>query len=422
MGVNWKPRLAVLSAIALAFAGGLFVAILDLPPSAAARSYLIEMRDAAANWRGFLTKQPTYHLEPARHEGKGVIVSNVGRMQPGVTLLTGLFGMRLSFRMIDERGTILHDWPVDFFTVAPEEMRHRSDALIHGTVLYPNGDIVANLDLRGMVRVDRCGNILWRNHARTHHSIHADDAGGVWAPSLEEGVQLPDFTDGTFRMDTLVRIDPATGRHTERIPLIDVLDASDRLGIAQRGVASAAMDVLHTNDVEPLSATMAAAFPMFAAGDLLVSSLNLSQLWVIDGRTHKIKWMFAGPMTGQHDPDFQADGTITLLDNRGRARAGGGYASRILAIDPATGGTRMLFRGSLKTPFYTAYRGKHQVLENGNILITESDGGRAFEVTPAGEEVWAYVNRWDEAQVGWLMQAERYPRSYAVNGAGCLRR
>jgi hypothetical protein len=32
------------------------------------------------------------------------------------------------------------------------------------------------------------------------------------------------------------------------------------------------------------------------------------------------------------------------------------------------------------------------VLPNGNVLITESDGGRLFEVTRAGEIVWNFVN------------------------------
>jgi hypothetical protein len=30
------------------------------------------------------------------------------------------------------------------------------------------------------------------------------------------------------------------------------------------------------------------------------------------------------------------------------------------------------------------------VLRNGNVLIVETDGGRALEVTPAGELVWQY--------------------------------
>ncbi len=37
-------------------------------------------------------------------------------------------------------------------------------------------------------------------------------------------------------------------------------------------------------------------------------------------------------------------------------------------------------------------RSAQERLPNGNTLITESDGGRLLEVTPAGEIVWEYLN------------------------------
>ena len=41
-------------------------------------------------------------------------------------------------------------------------------------------------------------------------------------------------------------------------------------------------------------------------------------------------------------------------------------------------------------------RGKHQQLDNGNILITEPQSGRVFEVDRSGDLVWEYQNRYDE--------------------------
>lgn len=418
IGVNRFLPISILAVVFLAFAGGLFIAILKLPPTKFAEEFLDELQDNAANIKSLIGTEPSYHLHPAVYPGDGVVLSRPDKMQPGVTLLTGLFGNRLGFRMVDARGKILHDWPVDFFKIDPEEMKYKYHALIHGTVLYPNGDIVANLDERGMVRVNKCGTVLWRDKAKTHHSIEADDDGGLWAPALGKEVKKPDFTDGQFLMDAIVRVDPVTGKETERFQLIDVFDKSDRLGIPRVGLAGARMDITHTNDVEPLPARMAAAFPMFAVGDILVSSRNLNLLFVIDRKTRRIKWTFSGPMQGQHDPDFQPDGTITVLDNLGRSR---NAASRILSIDPRTGTSRTLFRGSPKAPFFTPYRGKHQILDNHNILIAETDRGRAFEVTPGGEVVWSYINRYDDTRIGWLVQADRYPASYAVNGSGCGR-
>lgn len=64
-------------------------------------------------------------------------------------------------------------------------------------------------------------------------------------------------------------------------------------------------------------------------------------------------------------------------------------------------------------------RGKHQILDNGDILITETDAGRVFETTPNGEVVWQYVNRYSADEVGWLMTADRYPSAYARIGEDC---
>ena len=44
----------------------------------------------------------------------------------------------------------------------------------------------------------------------------------------------------------------------------------------------------------------------------------------------------------------------------------------------------------------------------GNLLITESEAGRVFEVTPEGDIVWSYINRWDEERVAKVAEGSRY--------------
>lgn len=134
-----------------------------------------------------------------------------------------------------------------------------------------------------------------------------------------------------------------------------------------------------------------------------------------------------GPMKGQHDPDFQADGTITVFDNRagGKADISNAYlgnlgGSRILKIDPTSRTVTTVFDGSGEEPFYSQYRGKHQILANGNILLAETDLGRAFEVTPDGKVVWEVINSHENDTVFWMMDAVRYPPSYGdFVGADC---
>jgi len=83
-------------------------------------------------------------------------------------------------------------------------------------------------------------------------------------------------------------------------------------------------------------------------------------------------------------------------------------------IDPRTGQSRTAYQGDKANRFYSPYRGKQELQPNGNLLIAETDAGRAFEVTPDGRVVWTFVNGWDETRVGWVMGASRHPQTYAA--------
>ena len=410
---------ACVAAVALIFMAGLFLGITDRKPAPAFRVVIQELKDLTYNWQAYFADTPTQHLRRRTLEGDGVVVSVPDKMQPGPTFMSGLFGDVLGFRLVAEDGELLHQWPINFFEIAPELMDHQFHALIHGTVIFPNGDIVANLDGRGMVRFDKCGEIIWRNASTAHHSIDMDDAGTLWAPTGGIERTDPRFIALPSVFDRLVRTDAQTGEVLETLDLFDIMLASDLISIAPH-VREELHDVTHLNDVEVLDADMADAFPMFNAGDMVMSMRNIHTIWVVDGETHKIKWWFAGPLRGQHDPDFQPDGTITVFDNRGREASAEtitdpdrAVGSRILRIDPKTNAYEAVFQSSDDLLFATTFRGKHEMLANGNILVAETDRGRAMEVTAAGELVWSYVNSYDAERVGWIMRADRLDPSYA---------
>jgi Arylsulfotransferase (ASST) len=406
--------------VVIAFAGGLVLGLLRLWPAPLAQTVLTTLGDLRTNITQSLENRPVQHLSPRHHPGDGVTGSDPAQMQPGVTLLSGLFGNTLGFRLYANDGTLLHEWPIDFFKVAPDEMDHRFHALIHGEVMFENGDIAANLDGRGIVRFDRCGKVIWRNHAKSHHSMWVDDAGLLWTPVHGDEYHRPAMSPLPFTIDRIASFDPATGEMRDNIDLVDQFAAADLSGLIAV-TPDNRDDLAHINDAEVLSAALAPAFPMFRAGDILVSSRNLRLIMVLDGTTHRIKWRISGATVGQHDPDFQPDGTITVLDNRPMGTAdestsliGNRGGSRILSIDPATNRTRTLYETTPDNTFYTPYRGKHQMLPNGNILIAETDEGRAFEVTPSGKVVWMFVNGYDDDNIGWIMGAHRYPESFAT--------
>jgi hypothetical protein len=142
----------------------------------------------------------------------------------------------------------------------------------------------------------------------------------------------------------------------------------------------------------------------------MVSMVGPSAVFVLDHKTFKPKWGIWGHTTNQHDPDFLKNGQIRIFDNNGNRNEAEGK-TKIVDIDPATLKTGWTYKGTREEPFYSINRGSQQTLPNGNVLITESTGGRIFEITPEGEIVWEFVSRALEGNsIGLVNWAKRYNR------------
>ena len=151
---------------------------------------------------------------------------------------------------------------------------------------------------------------------------------------------------------------------------------------------------------------------MFAAGDVMVSMRNLNTIAVLDGETLAVKWSMTGPFLRQHDPDFLPNGHICCSTTARAGRAQSSAHSRILEIDPVTKGWSGASRARADQPFYTDARGKQQALPNGNILVTEAQDGRVFELARApdgGRVVAEWVNGMEGGVAGYVTQADRVP-------------
>ena len=69
-----------------------------------------------------------------------------------------------------------------------------------------------------------------------------------------------------------------------------------------------------------------------------------------------------------------------------------GRQSSVTVFDPITRATVWHYRGSDGHPFHSRTCGTAERLPNGNTLVTESDNGRAFELSPDKEIVWEFFN------------------------------
>jgi hypothetical protein len=379
--------------------------------------------------------EPIHFLRPARYPGHGVTINDPAAKQDDLILLSGFFDGNNKVRLMRRDGSIVHEWTLSAHALFPDPAFFRIppatdwNAITHGTLITPEGDIVFSFESGGVVRLDRCGKPVWTTPPGMlgHHSPNWTADGGVVIAGGERVEKrtsdIPWPFAGPYWEDLIYKFAP-DGRLVFRKPLTALFVEND-MGAqfsANGRFETRVSGEFHLNEVEELSPDLAPAFPMFEAGDLLLSLRNWNMILVTDSEAKTVKWWRIGPFVRQHDPDFEPDGTITVFDNHSDDTRDGIHCSgsRIWKIDPATGSARTLYGGRPDQPMFTAERGTHQSQANGNILITEAQSGRALEVTPDGRVVWEYINRYDATRVTWLHDAETYdPAFFTVTDWNC---
>jgi hypothetical protein len=371
---------------------------------------------------------------PGEGEDEGVLVHVPGAPEPGLTLISGILeDGEVGLQLIDLEGTVRHRWPAAFSEVWPDPGHVRGRPLpfndwgteVHGAALLPDGDVVFNFDRYGLQRLDPCGEVVWKLPYMTHHSVFVSDDGNLWVPGLRYHAEPVSSLPGIvppFLEDMILEVSPH-GRLLREISLLELFYANELEALLfANGLDTfddaSHRDLLHLNDIEILSMSDAAAFPLFDAGDIMVSLRELNLIMVIDPATEEVRWTQTGPWIRQHDPDFLPDGRIMVFDNRRDDRDGRIFGgSRILTIDPVTREVQTVYEGSDEAPFFSNEQGKQQSLANGNVLIAETLRGRVFEVTPDDRIVWSYISRYDDDHVTQISDAERYPEDYANFGS-----
>jgi len=90
----------------------------------------------------------------------------------------------------------------------------------------------------------------------------------------------------------------------------------------------------------------------------------------------------------------------------------------VISVDPKSGVTEVLYGGVSHQPMYTSTQGDHQILENGNILMAESNAGRVLEVDAQGEIVWEFKSPYrgflNNHETHAIYRATRYTTEYVA--------
>jgi hypothetical protein len=417
--------LSILGAVGLGFLYGAAVMSFQLPPY----DFLDRCFAGARAWqeRGKSTI-PVLSSEKAKVAKKkeGINVDKAEKTFDGFTLYTMSDGARAM--LIDMRGTMVHRWELPFSQAWPDPphvANPLADEQIHWFCchLYPNGDLLAIYHADGdtpfgygLVKLDKDSKLLWAYANNVHHDLDIGEDGSIYTLTQKLVSEPPpglEFIPSPYLTDSLVVLSPE-GRELENISIPEAfinspyalvlssdnspLDDTNRSGpnaappqgpsTPNRSVGYPKPpivkgDLLHTNSVKVLSRALAAKFPLFKAGQVLLSLRNRHTLAVLDRPTRQVTWAAQGLWRRQHDAEFLDNGHLLLYDNFGSRRQ-----TRILEYEPLTQAIRWAYTNEDSTPFSAFMCGMKQRLPNGNTLIVDPDHRRLFEVTPDKELVW----------------------------------
>jgi len=344
--------------------------------------------------------------------------------------------------LVDMNGHKIHEWHAPFSKVWPKpphvvESVKDVDVFWRRAHLFSNGDVVAMFETptlspwgMGVVKVDKDSNVLWSFAERAHNDISVDSGGNVYAITHEfrdtrdapvsDNPQLP----STVLDDFVVKLSPQ-GEELQRVSLLGAITKSDFrhiLNIFPDGdeFVTAPWDPLHTNSVKVIEPAFAQHHSWAKPGDVIVSMRAFDALAAIDMSESDlgVVWANRGFWMGQHDADLLENGNVMLFDNLGHSGAVG-RRSRVLEFDPTTNAIKWVYPPNDEKRFFSSTRSSQQLLPNGNVLITASDAGFAFEVTRDGEAVWVFMNpaeviEGEERGQAGLLGATRFPQHYVT--------
>lgn len=351
-------------------------------------------------------------------------IDKPGKTCDGYTLC--MYGDNSRALLIDMLGKVVHEWHISFGDVwtNPPHLKGRIDnesVYFNDGFLYPNGDlglvVEGPINARnssngyGLIKIDKDSRLIWKYAEHCHHDLDVGDDGTIYTIVNEIVDRVPqglELIPTPCMVDAIDLLSPA-GVRLKRIRILEALKDSPYapiLGLYEKPRSSSAnqpasippfrldelqfrldeqrRDVLHTNAVKVLKPALASKFPLFQAGQILISPRQLDAIAVLDPTREKVVWAARGPWRAQHDPTFLDNGHLLLFDNLG---ALGG--SRVLELDPNTMAFPWTYPSETGKAFFSQIRGHCQRLPNGNTLIVNSVGCEVFEVTPQAEIVWS---------------------------------
>ena len=338
--------------------------------------------------------------ESVGQETSGVVLWDRDRAQPGYHLYCTRYTGEAF--LMDLSGSVVHRW--DYLST-------EESGSYHHAVMLANGDLLAIKQHAKLICVDWDSRPLWERRCAAHHDLAPAPDGTIYAIVRDHRIyrKMRVWFDAVVhltadgvelrRWSTFDHLDELKAVLDARSFLDTVLDSAlagrPRTGREATDIKAAIakgrydFDYFHINTVSLLPDTqLGRQDRRFGEGNLLICLRNVNQIAILERGSHRVLWAWGeGRLQWPHHPTMLPDGHILVFDN-----GVGREYSRVVELDPRSGEIVWTYAAPQPEDFYSPARGSAQRLDNFNTLICESDRGRAFEITPAGEMVWRWLN------------------------------
>jgi hypothetical protein len=288
--------------------------------------------------------------------------------------------------LIDMKGDVLHQWSFDRYIKWPhrEISLNERPGFWRRVYPYPNGDLLAVYSGLGIVKLNKDSDLIWFNSNGAHHDLDVAEDGTIYVLTREAKLNPDIHTDEPVLEDFIALLTPK-GETIKEVSLYAAFKNSQYRYMLSRMKPHG--DLFHTNSIEVFDGRLQHLSQHYKKGNVLISSRVMDNIAIVDLEEDRVVWATYGDWRKQHDPHLLANGNILVFDNYDSKNC-----SKVIEFNPLSGKLVWSYRGDPPQSFYSGDCGASRRLQNGNTLIVESNFGRAFEVTPAGDIVWEFTN------------------------------
>jgi hypothetical protein len=319
--------------------------------------------------------------------GDGVVLHDP-RSEPGYGLYVDI--PHSAAILIDADGREVHRWQeTDSIRWTRAKLAANGDVLVIGVEASES----ARVD-RFVTRLDAAGRVVFRKSIAAHHDLDVLPDGRLLVPvQTARSIELDGAPYAT--LDDELTLLGAEGEVLSRFSTFEAMQASPEV-FAPRGAAElaateeSAFGYFHTNAAQWIRWEDAATEePLYRPGDVLVTWRRWNTIAIVSLAERRLRFAWGdGELQVPHEARLLENGHILVFDNGTEER---GY-SRIVELDPRARAIVWEYVAPRPEEFFSATRGTVQVLPGGNLLVSNTNVGEAFELTRGKEIVWRFLN------------------------------